>query len=520
MHLAFLSGFIILLFGKRKTAFFIIPVLILFTLVVGAPPSVVRALIMHIIMILATTLKGEADSINSLSIALVLILLFNPHAIMDVGLQLSFLATLGLILFGNRINTYIKKPFKTKNKHLSRIVNFFTSTLSTSLSAIIFTTPVIIWYFGRVSLIAPIANVLLLWILNIIFIASIIVVILAFIYMPIAQIIVIPITLCSGFILSAADFIAGIPFADINVEYAYQIVLIVYIYVVFFAFLKDPEKKIFIPFASVALVLVITVLISIVPTKQTQYMGIRFSVLDVGQGSALIADYNGAVVMVDCGGSGAENAGDAALDYIRKIDEDSVDALILTHFDSDHLNGAKNLIEKGQVNELYVSSNAPNDERARVILESAKNCGTRINYVSEQTHINNNNIEFSIYPTGWFSDSNENGLVVIFDKDDFELVVTGDLSKKSERILCENYDLPDAEVYIAGHHGSNSSSGIEFINKILPEFVVISVGADNYYGHPSKEVLSLFDDMLINVARTDVDGDVVFYSDEITREVA
>ena len=104
---------------------------------------------------------------------------------------------------------------------------------------------------------------------------------------------------------------------------------------------------------------------------------------------------------------------------------------------------------------------------------------------------------------------------MLFKKDDFELIITGDIKKQSERRLCENYKLCDVEVYIVGHHGSDSSSSLEFMNTILPEVAVISVGKDNYYGHPHEDTLELFRRMDISVYRTDVKGNIVFYSDKI-----
>ena len=520
MHLSFLAGFMFLLFGKRRTVYFVIPVLVMFTLIVGAPPSVVRALIMHVIMILAPVLRGEADSVNSLSIALVALLIFNPYSVMDVGLQLSFLATLGIILFGNKIHRHLSKPFKFENKHIQRVADFVLTTLSVSISAIIFTTPVIAWNFGTVSIIAPISNMLLIWIINGIFIASIFVVILAFVCMPVAKIIVVPFAFVAVLILECAVLLAEIPFATIYIDTVYEVIVLAYIYIVLFLFINDKQRSFLVPIISVALVIAATMLVSLIPQETEDYSGIRFSVLDVGQGSCMLADYNGTSVMVDCGGSRAKSAGDIALDYLRGIDENSIDALVITHFDSDHINGARRLMERGDVKEIYIPANALKNEHTGAILETARDCEVKINYIDKETKISKNGLDFTIYPTGWFSESNENGLVVIFEKSDFEFVVTGDLGRKSEDMLCKTYDLPDAEVYIAGHHGSNSSSSIELMNKILPEFAVISVGADNHYGHPNKEILSLFDDMGIDVARTDECGNIVFYSDELMKEAA
>jgi len=521
MHLAFLAGFFFVLFGRKKgVVFTVIPILFMFTLIVGAPPSVVRALIMHTIMLLAPILMGEADSINSLSISLVLILLFNPYAVKDIGLQLSFLSTFGIIVFANRINRFIKRPFKFENKYARGITNFFSTTLSTSLSAIIFTTPVIAWNFGTVSLIAPISNMLLILVINIVFIISMFVVVLAFIYIPVAKILALPIAILAELILKAAVFIAEIPFAQINIDHSYQAVFLIYIYIALILFVLDKKRKNGVLLFSAAAVVISLITVSLIPENPTEYRGARFAVLDVGQGMAVLADYNGSSVLIDCGGSRGRNAADIVNDYLRKSNIDDIDAFVITHFDSDHMNGAKKLIEAGVVRELFVSGNAVNDDRAKVITEVADECGTKVNYINKETRLSDSGLNYTIYPTSWFSESNENGLVVVLNKDDCDVVVTGDLSAKSEKILCSTYDMPDSEVYIAGHHGSNTSSSIEFLNTILPEFAVISVGADNYYNHPSKETISLFEDMGIKTARTDHDGDIVFYSDELTKEAA
>ena len=403
MHLAFLSGFLFFIFGKRKTSILIIPVLLLFTLVVGAPPSVVRALIMHSILILAPVLKGEADSVNSLSIALVFLLILNPYSIMDIGLQLSFLAALGIIVLGGRINNRIQRPFKSKNKFIKAIVRFFASAFSASIAAIIFTTPVIAWNFGTVSVIAPISNILLLWAVNVIFIASIFVVIFAFVYMPLAEVIVVPITYLAGYILDASGYIAEIPFSNVYIENIAHMVVLVFFYLALFLYVKDPERKVIVPLICFLAIVGLTVAVSGYSEVTEHHAGIRFAVLDVGQGSAMMADYNGSVVLVDCGGNRGKNAGDIALEHLSKIEDDTIDALVITHFDADHVNGVVRLIESGKISEIYLPSVQEKSDQEEVIVEAAKKKGTKLYYITKERHISKNGLDFTLYPTGWLS---------------------------------------------------------------------------------------------------------------------
>ncbi|MBR5479836.1 MAG: DNA internalization-related competence protein ComEC/Rec2 [Clostridia bacterium] len=519
MHLSFLAGFLFLFLGKRKhSAIFVIVILIFFTMVVGAPPSVVRALIMHILMILAPMFRGESDGINSLSVALILILTFNPYAVMDVGLQLSFLATLGIMVLGNRIDNYIKRPFDTDRRLFQKIRNFFTATLSSSIAAIIFTTPIVVLNFKKISLIAPVSNLLLILIVNIIFIASILVVIFAFIWMPIAKFLVIPLAFFAKLLLNGADLISKIPFANTYIDYTYQIVFLAYLYTVLILYIKDRQRHLIVPILAVSIVLIVTAVSSVMTKDVPEYTGVRFSVLDVGQGLSVMADYNGETVLVDCGGSRSKNAGDIAVDYLRKIGEDSLDALVITHFDSDHINGVKKLIENCDIEKIYMLRNTPDKHLADTIAKLASDRGSKIVYISRETNLRENGLNFTLFPADYFYDSNDCGLVTVFEKDDFEVVITGDLGKKSERELCDEYVLPDAEVYVAGHHGSKTSSSIELLNTILPEFAVISVEEDNKYGHPHSETMLLFESMGIKVARTDLNGDIIFYSDELIKE--
>lgn len=517
MHLAFLASFIFMIFGRRKSFLIAIPVLILFTLVVGAPPSVVRALIMQILVISATLLRREADSVTSLSVAMVFILILNPYVILDIGFQLSFAATLGLVLYSGKLNAFFSTRVKVKNKLLFKIVSFFTSTLSATLSATVFTTPIIIWNFRSVSLVAPISNLLLLWLVTVIFIGAIICVCLSVISVSIAKVLIYPIGLLSGLLILCVDFIANLSFAEVFIDSIYTVIVVVYLYAIIISFLCFKKKKYLFPLICATVVLCFAIALNHLSTIGDEGSGIRFSVLDVGQGASMVADINDTCFVVDCGGSRSTSAGNITSEYTDKIGCDNIDSLILTHMHSDHINGAKRLIEQNDVLNLYVPAEAENDEVYKNIAESATRRGTEIHFVSEVLHLNSDGMECIIYPIGWSENENEQGLVVVFKRDDFELIVTGDLEQKSEETLCEKHELFDTEVYVVGHHGSETSSSLKFMNRILPELAIISVGKDNFYGHPHDRTLYLFEKMGICVRRTDVDGDIVFYSDDIIK---
>lgn len=515
MHIVFLAGFIILIFGRRRAIYIAGPILILFALVIGNPPSVMRAVIMQFIVMISAKVRRESDSITSISAALFIILAINPYSVMDVGLQLSFLATIGIVLCAHKLNFFFLRPFKIKQKWLFKTVNFFTSTLATSIVATVFTTPVIAIYFRSISLIGPICNLFLIWIINAIFILAIVGLALSFVFLPIGQFIFAPAVWMSNAIFAATELAAGIPFATVYIDNVYSIAFVIYFYIVIFIALSGDKKQIVIP--SCCMLIALGVAILFTNLSNPDFDGLRFTVLDVGQGASMIADDNDSFVMVDCGGDKSQNVGAIARTYLRKVGADKIDKLILTHMHDDHTSGVSYLLERFEVSDLYVYDKCSDDPVCESIVSLARRNGTCVHYVSENMTIPMDDWEIRLYTTGWRKNDNENGLVVMFDKDDFEVVATGDLSQKSEMLLCENNQLPDSEVYIAGHHGSESSSSLKLMNTILPEHAIISVGADNYYGHPHEKTLYLFGKMGIKVHRTDEEGTIVFYSQDFVK---
>lgn len=149
-------------FSNKKRAAVSIIFTIFLVAMAGFSPSAVRAGIMNIVCLVGVLLNKDADSINSLGFALILILVFNPFAALDVGLQLSFMATLSIILFQQKVyNKIFKLIVKLKLNANAKIIKFICNAAAVSISAIILTVPVTIIQFGQISLIAPVTNVVL-----------------------------------------------------------------------------------------------------------------------------------------------------------------------------------------------------------------------------------------------------------------------------------------------------------------------------------------------------------------------
>ena len=184
-----------------------------------------------------------------------------------------------------------------------------------------------------------------------------------------------------------------------------------------------------------------------------------------------------------------------------------MDALILTHLHSDHVNGAPEVLMQLDVDTLYLPLQPDEDGYLPRILSAARKAGTRIAWVTEDIALALGPMELTIWAPLLSGDENENCLIIMAREDDFEAFITGDSLAAAEWLLCSRHDLPDAEVLVVGHHGSKTSTCEAFLEEIRPDLALISVGY-NTYGHPHAAVLDRLEAHHIPVLRTDEEGNI------------
>lgn len=258
--------------------------------------------------------------------------------------------------------------------------------------------------------------------------------------------------------------------------------LLFYYLVIFYAlYLLESRRKHH--FYRTSLFLVIILLFQFLPIKNYVSSGVYF--INVGQGDAILLKDKSTAILVDTGGSTYfDMAVEVLIPFFRKKGVDDIDCLIITHDDFDH-SGAKNsLIENFTVKECYSNSDA---------------FPLKIGNI-EMVNLNNYD----------FSDSNDCSLVLYFIFLGRKFLLMGDASKKVEKeILNDNVQLT-CDILKVGHHGSNTSSNYDFIKSVMPKEAVISVGRNNYYGHPSEEVLETLSKLGVKIRRTDIEGTIVY----------
>jgi len=508
-HVAFLMGFLgIVIKNKRLLAFLGVPVLLLFMAMTGFTPSVSRSVIMQIFLICAPIWRRESDGITSLSASMLVLLAVNPYACASVGLQLSFSATLGIILFTTRINAGVTDRLRGmkiyKRKLPKAIIIFVVCSLSTTVGALVFTMPLTVIHFGYVSLIAPVTNLLTLWAVSLAFPLGLAVCILGFIYAPLAAIAAYPVVLAVRYLIFTAQTLASVPYSVIYSANSHIIFWLVYIYIIFITLpLMRARPRQYIYPACIAIVLLVAVILAFPFLPGAGDSSV--TVLDVGQGLSTVMTSGRHTAVVDCGSISGENAGAVTHGFLLNDARTEIDLLILTHFHEDHINGVEFLLGRISVGALAI----PDPEGsflAEDIIELARKQGTDIIYVTETMRVTLGEMEIIIYPPMGSGDQNERGLAILA-LGGVSALITGDMNSQIERSLLRSIDLPKVDLLVVGHHGSKNSTSDELLAAIAPDIAVISVGY-NTFGHPASETLERLRNHSVTIYRTDEAGNV------------
>ncbi len=472
--------------NKRVEQVLLIISIIGFMNLTGNTPSVVRAGIMSIMVVLASILKRKNDFYTTLSLSLIIQILYNPYVIFDLGLILSYSGVVGIVTFYE----FFKQKIKLK-------------TVSVTLSANVLIVPIMIYNFNTISFTFVISNVLASGLLGIIVIIEFISAIFSF------KPIFIILDILLSILTRIANFCSNLPFSKIYVTNQ-TIYLIIAIYVVIYIATKMKKKSI--P--------IIIIFIIVFNFSSEIYNYIKFgkdelqiNFVNVNQGDCTLLINKGKTIMIDTGGTvnSSYDIGENILHrYLLYKGINKLNYLMLSHFDADHCQAGIFILENMKVENLIISIQPENSEFYKKITNICKQKNINIIYVKKGNtlKIANLNIEI-LHPNSNFITENKlnnNALVCKIKYYNFKMLFTGDIEKVAEKQLL-NEDL-SADILKVGHHGSKTSTTQEFLDKINPKIALIGVGKNNKFGHPNDEVIKRLKDKKVKIFRTDIDGEI------------
>ena len=478
MHITLLLGTILKLLDKVSynryyKYIFLIIILIIYMYLTDFTPSILRSGIMFILLTLNKLFNFKIKTKNIIMLTFIIIVLINPYYIYNLGFQLSYLISFYLIIFAHIIN-----------KHK----NYFKKLFITSLISFLVSFPIIISNYYQVNLLSILINLLFVPIIS-------------YIVLPLAFITLILPT--DSLLILTMDILEGISLSLTNINYLLlelakpSIYLIIIYYATITLLLIN--KKCFIS-------LLTTIFIHKISINFNPNMEILF--LDVSQGDSILLHYphNKYNILIDTGGNyNYEISKNIIIPYLKSKGINKIDYLILTHGDYDHMGESINLIENFKVEKVIFNCGPYNDLEKELIKVLEKK---KIKYYSCIKELNIDNSKLYFLQTKEYDNENDNSSVIYFNYYNYKSLFMGDASTEREKDILEKYNLKDVDFLKVGHHGSNTSSSEEFINSINPKYSLISVGKNNRYGHPNKEVLDTLNDS--KIYRTDQDGSIMF----------
>ena len=506
MHCAYLMELLYLVLGRhrrRLTAFLGLPLLLFYALLSGASPSVLRACVMLSFLLFAPLFGRERDSLTAIFAALLLILLANPFAAASVSLQLSFAAIGGILWVTPKLSDWLGK-----GRDLGAAGRFVTGSVSVSLGAMVFTTPLCAVYFNSLTLISPVSNLLCLWCVGLIFCGGLLAVALSFLWLPLGPVLAFVPGLLVRYLLWMAGLLAKIPYHALYFSNPYLKYWLGLLYLLFgIAWLsreKGKRKWLLSAGLSAACLLYAVYLGSLCYA----YGSLNAEVLDVGQGQSVILSSQGDFALTDCGSLNRwKDAGGIAAEALQSAGCRQLRYLLLTHYDYDHVSGVQVLLARVGAETLLCPPDGGDTDAQAAILAAAEAHGTEVRFITEETTLPLGEATLTVYPPLGDDSSNERGLVYLVSAGDYDLLITGDIDAEMERRLIERYDLPDIEALVVGHHGSKYSTSAELLDALRPETAFISVGS-NSYGHPSDQAMERLAERDITIYRTDLQGDL------------
>ncbi len=519
LHIFIVGGLVLSLgawaFGRRRPTYLLIALgaIWLYALLAGMHAPVVRAAIMGSLWLLAIYLGRPRSSLVWLAFAAALMAAAQPSVLGQVSFQMSFAAMAGIILLAPHFQSWGERLFGVEEGR-RRWAGALAGSLSITIGAMVAVAPIIGYHFGEVSLVALPANLLVIPALPFAVGTSAVVAAAGVFVSPLAQALGWVAWLFTGYIIEVARLFSSLPFASFeagNVSpaavWAYYAVLGSALWVAGNSsrrgVVREKAKALAASVAGrsrrVPAGLVIVPLLVVAALVWTAAVTapdgrVHVFILDVGQGDAILIERGRMQVLVD----GGPDADRICLELGERMPywDRTIELIVSTHSHADHLAGLVEVVGRYEVGGVISGGEAGDSLTYSEWLRRLEAAGIEpvTAVAGERIDLGGGLLLEVLHPPaalleGTDSDADNNCLVMRLVYGDFSLLLTGDIQEEAERYLLDERCTLDSTVLKVPHHGSDTSCCAEFLAEVSPQAAVISVAADNEYGHPAGDVV-------------------------------
>ncbi|MFI5183169.1 MAG: DNA internalization-related competence protein ComEC/Rec2 [Vicinamibacteria bacterium] len=472
-----------------------------YSVFVGGDTPVVRAAVMAAVVLWGRAIDLDGDVANLLGLAGGLLLTFRPSGIGDPGFQLSFGATLGLVvLSGPLLQGAPRLPFRAE------------VALATSVAAQLALAPLLLRLFHRLAPAAILLNLVAVPLSSAVLVAGLATIVVA----PLGETLVTRAGdiawIASHALIASGRLVEGVPWLDQRFPTPLPTAIVGYLLAL--ALLATGRNR---ALGCAATAAGLAALLSGRPVREMEGR-LALEVLDVGQGDCLIVHSPlGHVWLVDAGGSFDRpfDFGETVVGpHLWDLGVTRIDRLLLTHPHPDHVGGAPFLVRNFSVGEVWEGPAPTQDPIYAILDQQLRSLGAARRSVRRGVAGDWDGVSFEVLsppPPGVppLRTRNDDSLVVRLQWGNVQLLLTGDIEGTAEQRLHDGR----ATVLKVPHHGSRTSSTEGFLRSVAPRVAIVSVGYHSTFGHPHPEVLNRYLRFGIPLFRTDRDGTVAAMTD-------
>ncbi len=463
-----------------------------------------RALIMLCVVMISILVDVRANSWKTLSVALLVVLILSPFAVLNPGFWLSFFAV-GIIIY------FSKMPKLTTNKISLTLYNWSVIQLVIGIGLM----PFVLLYFNESSLISPIANFIVVPVFSFFIVPAIFLAGCTMALFPtsISVIILDAVTFTLDKTWIFLEFLANLGFSSFQINHIpYSTFIFLCIAIILLFLPKHFPTKWLASFFLIPLFFE--------KPQVPEFGSVKATLLDVGQGLSVVIQTQAHVLVFDTGPrySQSFNTGNTVIiPYLKSKGIDNIDLMIISHSDNDHIGGIQSVVKAINVDKILTSD--PNKVKSKISQQIKK---IPINYCFAGNHWTWDGVDFKIiHPTqdSTLSKNNASCVIKILSSNATKsnsILLTGDIESKAEQEILNNSNLDiSANIVIAPHHGSKTSSTVEFINRVNPDYVLYPVGYRNRYKFPSKIVSKRYKEADVVDYSTSKFGSITFTLDPL-----
>lgn len=512
-HIAIISFFFFALLKlfrtpERLSYFLLISFLVFFALLVEGRPSVMRATIMALAYLLGKIIWTDVNLINTISISAFFLMLVNPFSLFNVGFQLTFAATLSIILFFPKFIKYLPRlPF--------RISEIFCLSLTAQLGII----PIVATAFNRVAFASLLLNYGALPLVAMIMAGGYIFLILSFFSFWLSHFLAKFIYLSINLLTGISHSLDWLPFVSYRLPGPHLLTIIAYFSFLLFLLIpfKAKKYKLILSFCFLAVFFILIYY----PFPSSFSPGLKLTVLDVGQGESILVEFPGRKKMLIDGGGlqqGSYDIGENVVSpFLWKKGIKKIDYLVLTHAHPDHLNGLRAVARNFKIKEFWEALSPLENQTYKQFKHLLPSSSHQKRMFRGEVYKEGSTTISILHPARQnpfvAKVDNDQSLVLRLSYGRTSFLLPGDITRKAEKEILETGLELHSQLLKSPHHGSNSSSSAAFLEKVNPKIVIISAGKENRYGFPDEEVLARYKRLRVKIYRTDLDGAVEALSD-------